>query len=113
MKIQIISVITLFLLTLNFNGCMMHTIDPAPVGPLYTNVTSPVPIKGNVKLDANKATKRGSATSYSALFLFAFGDSSIGTAMKNGGISKVHHVDKRIKNFFFFFYEYEIIVYGE
>jgi hypothetical protein len=57
-------------------------------------------------------TKRGDAKSTGVL-LFNTGDASIGTAMRNGGITKVHHVDYSVKNFLYFYNETLTIVYGE
>jgi len=39
-----------------------------------------------------QATKVGTATCTSILW-FAWGDASLDAAMKNGGITKIHHVD--------------------
>jgi hypothetical protein len=39
------------------------------------------------------SSKMGSVECASILGLFATGDASIETAMKNGGITKIHHID--------------------
>jgi hypothetical protein len=41
------------------------------------------------------------------------GDSSINTAAKNGGITKINHVDRQVKNVLGFIGEYTTTVYGE
>ena len=49
----------------------------------------------------------------SGIICFASGDASIGTAMRNGGIKKVHHVDYNVKNILFIYSETVTTVYGE
>lgn len=56
--------------------------------------------------------KTGIASS-KAIILFNTGDASIGTAMKNGGITKIHHVDYDVTNILFLYNEVKTIVYGE
>jgi len=59
------------------------------------------------------STKVGTATSQSYLGMIAVGDSSIQTAAKNGGITKISHVDWKVKNILGFIGEYTVTVYGE
>ena len=80
-----------------------------PIGTVYTGVKLPVlatAIEGN-------APKVGMATCTSVLSMFAWGDASINTAKKNGGISKVHHVDWEASNILGLYGKYTVIVYGE
>jgi uncharacterized membrane protein len=56
--------------------------------------------------------KRGEAWSGGVLF-FGSGDATIGEAMRNGGIRKVHHVDYHVKNIFWLYNETTTVVYGE
>lgn len=58
-------------------------------------------------------SKIGTATATSILGIIATGDASITTAMKNGGISTVHHVDHTSKNILGIYAEYTTVVYGE
>ena len=58
-------------------------------------------------------SKIGTSEARGFLFLFASGDCSIGTAMRNGKITKVHHVDYDMMNFFGLFSYVKTIVYGE
>ncbi len=56
--------------------------------------------------------KKGVAAS-KAIILFNTGDASIGAAMREGGITKVHHVDYDVTNILFLYNEVKTIVYGE
>ena len=49
------------------------------------------------------AAKMGMAKA-TAIILFNSGDASIDAAMRNGGITKVHHVNYDVKNIFFLFF---------
>lgn len=62
----------------------------------YVNLAIPTP-NVSLKLDADQATREGSASCNGFLWVFASGDCSVHTAMKNGRISKAHHVDARGK----------------
>lgn len=80
----------------------------------YVNLTTPTPAV-TVKLDAESANKKvGAATCTGLLWAFAFGDCSVDTAMRNGGVSRVHHVDARTKLVLYGVYgETTVQVYGE
>lgn len=62
--------------------------------------------------NAVRPVKKGSAT-VTGIVLFTSESASIMTAMKNGGITKIHHVDYRVKNIFNLFVEKTVIVWGE
>lgn len=62
--------------------------------------------------NAVRPIKRGESKA-SAILFFGTGDASVPTAMKAGGIAKVHHVDYNVKNILFIFSEVITIVYGE
>jgi hypothetical protein len=62
--------------------------------------------------NAVRPTKHGEAKA-SAILFFGTGDASIQTAMKAGGITKVHHVDYNVKNILFIYSEVITTVYGE
>ena len=90
------------------SGCAYNS--PVP-GILYTGTTFPSGDK--VRLDSETASKQGISTCYSIFALVAFGDCSIKSAMKDGGITKIHHVDSKSTQFAFLMYKYDTIVYGE
>lgn len=84
LKIVLSSLVAAFLLT----GC--HFVNSGISAPV--NLTSSA-----VDATSNSVgSKKGEATCQAILFI-AFGDCSIATAAKNGGISKIHTVDT--KNF--------------
>ena len=90
------------------SGCANNS--PVP-GVIFTYTTFPSGDK--VKLDSETVSKQGKSSCYSVFALVAFGDCSINSAMKHGGITKIHHVDSKSSNFLFFMYRYDTIVYGE
>lgn len=95
----------LFILTALFTGCAAQT----PIGFIITDNTLPLQA-GDA---AAKRTKVGTATSQSYLAMIAVGDCSINAAAKNGGITKINHVDWKVKNILGFIGEYTTTVYGE
>ena len=90
------------------SGCSYQS--PVP-GAIFTGTTFPAVDK--VNLDGETANKQGKSTCTSIFALVAFGDCSIKSAMKDGGITKIHHVDSSSMNVLYFFFKYETIVYGE
>ena len=90
------------------SGCAYNS--PVP-GAFFTGTTFPSGDK--VKLDSETASKQGKSSCYSVFALVAFGDCSINSAMKDGGITKIHHVDSKSTHFLFIMYKYDTIVYGE
>ena len=56
--------------------------------------------------------KMGTATS-SGILCFVEGDASLKAAMDNGGITKVHHVDYKVKNILGIVGSVTTIVWGE
>ncbi len=56
--------------------------------------------------------KKGMATAR-GIICFADGDASLKAAMENGGITKVHHVDYKVKNILGIVGSTTTIVYGE
>ncbi len=80
-----------------------------PVGSLMTDVTYPVNATGN----SGKASKKGEAECQSILTLVAQGDCSIEAAAKDGGITKIHHVDWHANNILGIIGKYKVTVYGD
>ncbi|MGD0962255.1 MAG: TRL-like family protein [Methylomonas sp.] len=99
-KISIISC-----LALGLTACA----TPYPVGGLWTNVSLPVTATSN----HGAATKVGQSTCKSYFALFSVGDCSIDSAKKNGGVTKVDHVDWHSTNFLGIVGTYTVQVYGE
>lgn len=88
---------------------LMGCATSYPVGGIYTKLSLPV----NVGDQNAKAMKIGTAECTSILSMVATGDVSIQTAMKNGGITKVHHVDWDVENILGIIGKYKVTVYGE
>jgi hypothetical protein len=82
---------------------------PYPVGSLYTGVKLPVTATSN----SGKGLKMGVAECQSILGLVAIGDASIEAAMRNGGITEVHHIDWEAENILGIIGKYKTIVYGK
>ena len=79
-----------------------------PVGMLYTELKLPINVGSNAK-----NMKVGTSECMSVLGLVATGDASIEAAMKNGGITKINHVDWEVKNILGVIGNYKVTVYGE
>jgi hypothetical protein len=90
-------------------GLLTGCATSYPVGSFYTELKLPVVATGIPVKDM----KTGTATCQSILSLVATGDCSLETAMKNGGITKVHHVDWEVKNILGIIGNYKLTVYGE
>ena len=79
-----------------------------PVGSLYSGVKLPVNATSN-----SSYSKVGKASCISVLTLIAAGDASIEAASKDGGITKIHHVDWETKNILGIIGTYTTTVYGD
>lgn len=99
-KMFILVVAVCFIIT----GCATSM----PVGCLYTELKLPVAATGEVTKN-----KVGVAECTSILGLVATGDASIEAAMKNGGITKISHVDWEAKNILGIIGTYKVVVYGQ
>ena len=89
------------------SGCAFFS-SPVGQGFIATNVRGPVAVT-----ESEKGSKVGFASCVNVLGMIAAGNASIDAAMENGGITKVHHVDKRVFSILFFFVKYTTIVHGE
>ena len=97
------------LLTVAFlTGCAAHVTSPV-TGVLYTDVKGPI----TATASDTATLKSGSATVTSILGLIATGDASIESAARDGGITKIHHVDYTAKSVLGLYAEYTVIVFGE
>ena len=87
-------------------GCAMVV---APVtGGLYTDLKAPVTASSN-----RGSAKIVTGECISILGMLALGDCSIDAAMKNGNITKIHHVDHDAMSVIWIYAKYTIRVYGE
>ncbi|MGQ9707894.1 MAG: TRL-like family protein [bacterium] len=83
------------------------------VGTLYTSVRTPAGAVAYYGPTANQAAKISKVTATNILGIIATGDASLDAAMKQGGITKVHHVDQEVTSILGLWSTYTIIVYGE
>jgi hypothetical protein len=89
------------------SGCGVVAAGPV-IAPLAVDLKGPVTGFDN----AVKADKTGTAVA-EGVILFAWGDASIDAAVKNGRLTKVHHVDSKVTNILGVYAKYETIAYGE
>ena len=98
-----------FAFVLGVVGMLMGCAMLVPMGGLYTGVKLPFGATGN----SGVSSKTGVAECRSVLGLVAVGDCSIDAAKKNGGITKVNHVDMDVMNILGIYGTYRVIVSGE
>ncbi len=89
-------------------GCGVFPTKGTVLAPITLEHIASDPVVDN----SVRPLKRGETTS-GGIILFGTGDATIGTAMRNGGITKVHHVDYSVMNILFLYSEITTIVYGE
>lgn len=78
---------------------------------LYSNTR--IPLDDDL-WETRLGEKQGIASNYSILWLVAWGDAGAKAAAKNGGITKLSHMDLGIESYFFGAYiRRDTIVYGE
>lgn len=94
--------------TVLLSGCGIFPMKGQAVAPITLDHISSDPIVDN----SVRPVKHGRSQS-KGVILFHTGDASIGAAMRDGGITKVHHVDYDVKNILFLYNETTTIVYGE
>ena len=94
-------------LTIGVAGCLSAPFQP-PNG-LVSVTTAPLSTEGNWDV----GSKKGEASSFSVLGLYASGDCSIAAAARNGGLKKIGHVDYEYFNVIGIWQKATVIVYGE
>lgn len=103
-NIRIFSIVVLVAFSVFTSGCASLGM----VGSLYTDVTMPVTATSN-----SVGTKAGEAKATAILALICTGDAGINAAAKDGGISKISHVDYKIYSILGIFTTMTTTVYGE
>lgn len=83
----------------------------APNGPVM-GLLDMGTISGEYYDGAVKNMKSGRAT-VTGILVFTQGDASVRAAMNNGGITKIHRIERETKNIFCIYAQYTTIVYGE
>jgi len=97
----------LLALVVVLSGCVM----PAGASVMAPIMDAKGPMLVGDTADAGYS-KVGKATS-TGIILVALGDSSISAAMKDGGITKVHHVDYEVLNVLNIYVKMTTVVYGD
>lgn len=80
----------------------------AGIGALYTGTS-----EGQIATSNPVGTKVGTSSCIGVLGLVAVGDASINKAAKDGGITKISHVDVQKTSVLGLFANYKTVVYGE
>ena len=93
-------------------GTMFLASCAWPYGFLYNGTSAPS-IRVQAPLNSETHSKVGTGMVKCYLSLISIGDISVETAMKNGKITKIHHVDYKAKNILSLYTEYTIYVYEE
>jgi hypothetical protein len=76
------------------SGCMPINSQGYPVGVVYNSTVAPSAIdRAEVGGDGKTAPKTGRACATGILGLVAFGDASVDSAKKAGGITSIHSVE--------------------
>ena len=88
-----------------FSGCAIAS------GPVTAGIT--VDMKGPVAMGTASGQSKVGISEAWGIIIFASGDASISAAMKNGGITRVHHVDSESMNILGIYAKYTTNVYGE
>ena len=88
-------------------GCIVAPFQP-PMG-IVSVVKAPLSTEGNF----NAGSKSGEASVVSILGIVSTGDCSIDAAVKDGGLSKVNHLDYDYLNILGIYQKATIIAYGE
>lgn len=99
-------VVFLFVLS-SLSGCYAGLGSPVP-GLIYADVKV-----GTEATSNGPGVKRGQARCESFLGLIGVGDCSIAAAKADGGISRIQHVDYKVRNILGVYAEYVTIVSGQ
>lgn len=81
------------------------------IGPVVAAIT--IDEKGPVSVGDMKAGMKVGVAQAEGILVVGYGDASIVAAMKDGNITRVHHVDNETLNVLGIYARYKTIVYGE
>ncbi len=101
------AIVLAVLLAVGVTGCLSAPFQPP--GGVVSVTKAPLSTEGNWDV----GSKKGEASSFSVLGLYASGDCSIATAARNGGLKKIDHVDYAYVNVIGIWQKATVIVYGE
>lgn len=102
--------LSIAIVALALTGCTTAPFMPS-IGALYSNNKAPLQLEYN---NTDLGHKVGQASSHSFIGLFAFGDTSVQAAAKDGNIKVIKHTDYEFTNVFFgLFTKTTVYVYGD
>jgi len=101
------AIILVTFLTIGVAGCLSAPFQPP--GGVVSVTKAPLSTEGNWDV----GSKKGEASSFSVLGLYASGDCSIAAAARNGGLKKIGHVDYEYFNVIGIWQKATVIAYGE
>jgi hypothetical protein len=104
---RVLAFVLVAVLVVALTGCSAMVSSPT-VAFITANVKGPVAV-GDPQVNS---TKVGTAEA-NAILIIAYGDASIATAARNGGITHIHHVDSQSLGVLGIFAAYQTIVYGD
>ena len=104
---RVSAIILVALLAVGVSGCLSAPFQPP--GGVVSVTKAPLSTAGNWDV----GSKKGEASSFSVLGLYASGDCSIAAAARNGGLKKIGHVDYEYLNVIGIWQKATVIVYGE
>ena len=91
------------------SGCYLAPVIP-PTGLIFSDIKAPISIGGTNK---ELGSKMGKAVSESIMGAVAWGDCSIYSAAKQGGITRIHHVGYEYFNVIGAYQKFTTVVYGD
>ena len=102
--------LSIAIVILALTGCTTAPFMPS-TGALYSETKAPLSLEYN---NTDLGRKIGQSSAHSFLGLFAFGDTSVPAAAKDGNINVIKHTDYEFKNVFFgLFTKTTVYVYGD
>ena len=107
MKKSLTMFLVILFISFALTGCAVVSA-PVSNGLIYTEVSGPV-----AATNADTYSKVGKSSCVAILGIVSTGDASIDAAMKNSGITKIHHVDHKSTSILGIFAKFTTIVYGE
>ena len=106
MGLRILGVAVLGMVLMGGAGCMV--VAQSPIAGGFVTDT-----KGAVAMGTAEGASKVGMAEVTGIIGIAWGDGSIDAAMKNGGITKVHHVDVQSFSILGIYAKATTLVYGE
>lgn len=109
-RFKVLSAVCLIVVSV---GCAAYRAPVIPPqGMLFTGIQAPLSTQFNEATPVQPT--RGKASTTSILGLVAFGDASVATAARNGGLKVVNYADYEYLSVLFGLYsQFTVVVYGE